>query len=64
MKVKTTNYQKIWHDSYLHERANALRGCGITDESEILKLANTDYILLPSDIRYKLETANKTDHTG
>ena len=59
MKVKTTNYQKVWHDSYAGERADALRRCGITDESEILKLVDTDYILLPSDIRYKLETANK-----
>ena len=59
MKVKTTNYQKVWYDSYAGERADALRRCGITEESEVLKLANTDYILLPRDIRYKLETANK-----
>lgn len=59
MKVKTINYQKIWRDSYAGERANALRRCGITEESEILKLVDTDYILLPSDIRYKLETTNK-----
>ena len=54
-KVETKNMQKVWNDSYAHERADLLRSIGITDDKVIASLVNTQYVLLNTEIRFKLE---------
>lgn len=49
------NINKIWNDSYAHERTKLLKDIGITDKQLIIQLVNTQYVNLNSEVRFKLE---------
>lgn len=59
MKIKTIDFNKIWINSYAHERANHLRSIGINDDQLIVKLVNTPYVELNAEIRYKFEVIDQ-----
>lgn len=49
------NINKIWNDSYAHERTKLLRHIGIIDKDMIKQLVKCEYINLNSEVRFKLE---------
>ena len=52
---KTKDMQKVWLNSFAHNRADLLRQIGITDPNEITKLIDFNYVNLSSDVRFNLE---------
>ena len=51
----TKNIQKVWNNSFAHQRAALLRSIGINDDITITKLVDFKYVELDVEIRFKLE---------